>query len=160
MSIVLIVAMSTNRVIGKDNQLPWHLPEDLKHFKKLTTDHTVVMGRKTYESIGHPLPQRHNIVLTRDIERDDHRVTVVNDVSSFMDTYTTKLDEDLYIIGGAQIYELFLPFADKIELTEVHQEIEGDTFFPKFEEDFVEVSREKHDGFDFVNYVRKAPCDH
>lgn len=114
------------------------------------------MGRTTYKSIGRPLPQRYNMVLTRDESRDDPRVTVVNDFNALMDIYTTTLDEDLYIIGGAQIYQLFLPYADQIELTEVHRTVDGDTHFPAFESDFDEVKREKHDEFDFVTYVRKV----
>lgn len=156
MSIILIAAMSTNRVIGCNGGLPRHLPEDLAHFKKLTSWHTVVMGYNTYVSIGRPLPQRYNIVLTRDESRDDPKVTVINDFDSFMETYTTALDEDLYIIGGAQIYQLFLPFADQIELTEIHREVDGDTFFPEFEKDFQEAKREEYDEFDFVTYVRKV----
>jgi dihydrofolate reductase len=112
------------------------------------------MGRTTYESIGRPLPQRHNIVLTRDESRDDPRVTVINDAQALMDLYTTALDEDLYIIGGAQIYQLFLSLADQIELTIIKREVEGDTFFPVFEGDFDQVEREEHDEFDFVTYVR------
>lgn len=148
--------MSQNRVIGYDGRLPWRLPEDLQHFKNITSWHTIMMGRKTYESIGRPLPQRHNIVLTRDESRDDPRVTVVNDFQALMDMYTTILDEDLYIIGGAEIYKLFLHYADQVELTEVHRTVDGDTHFPEFESDFDEVKREKHDEFDFVTYVRRV----
>lgn len=130
-----IVAMSQNRVIGRNNQLPWHMPADLKRFKTLTTGHTIVMGRKTYESIGKPLPNRNNIILTRD---PNYHATGCNIALNFEDILNqTKEDQnstnELFIIGGAQIYQQLLNFINRIYLTIIHHEFSGDTFFPEID---------------------------
>ena len=125
-----IVAMTQNRVIGKDGDLPWHLPEDLKFFKKTTSGHPIVMGRKTYESIGRPLPKRQNIVLTRDREWSAEGVDVIH---SPEDIEKLNLDKsEVFIIGGAEIYKLFLNYMDELIITHVKGVYEGDTYFPQF----------------------------
>lgn len=140
----LIVAMSENRVIGVNNHLPWNIPEDLKRFKAITLEHPIVMGRKTFESIGKPLPKRTNIVITRD---KTYRVEGGAVVHSFEEAleWARKApgSEEIFVIGGSEIFKLALPLAWRIYLTEVAWPFEGDTFFPAFPEDeFREVSRE------------------
>ena len=135
----IIVAMDENRVIGKDNKIPWHIPNDLKRFKRLTTGHPVIMGRKTYQSIcvaiGKPLPNRINIVLTR---HDTHELSACcTPVSSWEEALkrarVSTGGEETFIIGGAEIYKLALPHVDRIYLTRVHTIIpDGDTLFPKW----------------------------
>ncbi len=141
----LIVAMSENRVIGVNNHLPWNIPEDLKRFKAITLGHPIVMGRKTFESIGRPLPKRTNIVVTRD---KSYRVEGGAAVHSFEEAldWARKAEgaEEIFVIGGSEIFKLALPMAWRIYLTEVEWPFEGDTFFPPFpEQEYREVSREK-----------------
>ncbi|OQW74303.1 MAG: hypothetical protein BVN33_08115 [Proteobacteria bacterium ST_bin13] len=126
--ITLVVAAAQDGVIGLNGQLPWHIPEDLKHFRQITTNKPILMGRKTFESIGRPLPNRRNIVLTRNMKWRADGVEVVTS----LDQALLLIDEsdDLMVIGGEQLYRLALPFADKIELTEVLQPFDGDTYFP------------------------------
>lgn len=131
MKISIIVAMDLNRVIGANNDLPWRLPEDLRHVKKITTGHPIIMGRKNYESIGRPLPGRRNIVLTRDKDFKANGCEVVHSVSDIYDI--CKGEEEIFIFGGEQIYKLFLPVTEKIYLTRIHSEFEGDTFFPEID---------------------------
>ena len=128
MTMTLIVAMGQNRVIGKDGQLPWQMPADLKHFKKQTTGKPILMGRKTYESIGRPLPRRHNIVLTRNRQFSAEGVEVIYGLKELEELVSG--DIEIMVIGGAQIYEQCLDAASRIILTVVHGEFEGDTFFP------------------------------
>lgn len=136
MMISLVVAHDVLGGIGKDNKLLWHLPNDLLHFKKLTSGHTVIMGRKTYESIGKPLPNRTNIVLTRDVDylRDSEPedVYVYNNFDDLLyEIDSIDNDEEVFVIGGAEIYELFLPYADRVYATLIHEIFyEADTFFP------------------------------
>src|SRR5271170_3928754 len=127
----LIVAMAQNGVIGRDNALPWRLPEDLKRFKAFTLGKTILMGRKTYESIGRPLPGRANLVLTRDRNWIAAGVTVVHSVEQALTQAAPG--KELVVIGGAEIYRLVLPFARRIYLTHVHADVPGDTFFPDFD---------------------------
>lgn len=127
--IALIACMDRNHVIGKDNQIPWHLPADLKYFKETTMGHTVVMGRKTFESIGKPLPGRRNVILTRDKGFRVEGAEVVHTVEEVL-----KRQEDLFIIGGATIYEQFMPYAEKLYITKIEAEFEGDAFFPPIDE--------------------------
>jgi dihydrofolate reductase len=131
--ITLIAAMAQNRVLGKNNQLIWHIPNDLKHFKELTQGHTVIMGRKTYESMGRPLPKRTNIVISRQANYGAPGCTVVSNLEKALALATA--DAQPFIIGGAEIYKLALPHADKMELTLIEAEFEGDTFFPEFSDD-------------------------
>ena len=139
MKIALIVAASQNNVIGLDNQLPWHLPEDLQYFKAVTMGKPILMGRKTYDSIGRPLPGRTNIVLTRDANWSTEGIVVVNDLDSAIAAsekacLAADIDE-LMIIGGEQIYRKFLPVADKLYLTKVEAVVEGDAYFPAIDSD-------------------------
>ncbi|MEE9342130.1 MAG: type 3 dihydrofolate reductase [Gammaproteobacteria bacterium] len=141
MKISLIVAMAENRAIGKDNQLPWRLSADLKNFKKLTTGKPVIMGRKTFESIGKALPDRLNIVLTRDSHFSAENCTVVHSLEAALTAASGA--EEVMIMGGAQLYEQTLHQIDKIYLTLVHAQIDGDAFFPKLNSaDWLEISRE------------------
>lgn len=126
MSISLIVALSRNGVIGNQNKLPWHLPEDLKHFKALTMGHKIVMGRKTFAAIGRPLPGRENIVLTRDPTYLAAGVRVIHSP----DEIHPAPDEEIFIIGGVEIYKLFLPRADRFYLTVIDKDFSGDAHFP------------------------------
>jgi dihydrofolate reductase len=140
MKIAIVVAMAANRVIGKDNQLPWHLPADLRHFKQLTLGKPVLMGRKTYESIGRPLPGRANIVLTRDRDYAAPGCTVVHSLEEALEAAGTS--PEVMVIGGAGLYSQVLPRTDTIYLTRVHAGFEGDTVFPELNEsDWHEVGR-------------------
>jgi dihydrofolate reductase len=140
----IIVAMSKNRVIGDSNTLIWHLPEDLKRFKQLTTDNTIVMGRKTYESIGKPLPNRRSIIITRDPEYSIEGCEVVNSLEEAL----LLSNSDCFIIGGGEIYRHAIDIADRIYLTLIDKEFEGDTSFPEIK-DWVEISSEDFDNDDF-----------
>lgn len=127
----LIVAKAKNNVIGKDNQLIWHLPEDLKRFKRLTTGHTIIMGRKTFESLGRVLPNRHHVVLCNDanMKIDDENVEILEDIS-LLDKYI-KDEEEHFVIGGATMYRLLMPYCTKMYITEINQEFDGDVSFPE-----------------------------
>lgn len=155
----IIVAMSSNRVIGVNNSLPWHLSEDLKHFKTLTTGHTIIMGRKTYESIGKPLPNRRNIVISRNLNAFYGGVEVVH---SLEDAFSTSSnDEEVFIIGGSNIYEQSLHLVEHLYITEIKKSFEGDAFFPEIDKSlWTESARETHtssDGleFSFVSLQKK-----
>lgn len=155
--IKIIVAMSENRVIGNNNELIWRLSSDLKRFKELTTEHSVVMGRKTYESIGRPLPNRRNIIISR---QPDYLVDDCEIVSSLEEALLLT-NSDCFIIGGGEIYKQSLEIVDKIYLTLVHKEFEGDTKFPELNKEWVEVSREDFDSdekneynYSFIEYDR------
>ena len=127
----IIVAKAKNNIIGKDNALIWHLPEDLKRFKKLTTGHTIIMGRKTFESLGRILPNRHHIILCNDAEMniDNENVEILEDIS-MLDKYV-KDNEEHFVIGGATMYRLLMPICSKMYITEIDKEFEGDVSFPK-----------------------------
>lgn len=131
MKISIIVAAAANNVIGKDGGLPWHLPEDLKRFKSLTLGKPLLMGRKTFESIGRPLPERRNIILTRQLRYQAPGCTVVGTVESALEV--AKGADELMVIGGTAIYEEMLPRCERIYLTRIHEIIEGDTWFPEIE---------------------------
>ncbi|MFC4387613.1 dihydrofolate reductase [Gracilibacillus marinus] len=131
----LIFAMDQNRVIGKDNQLPWHLPNDLKFFKEKTIHHKIIMGRKTYESMGGALPKRENIVLTRDAQFANDDCKVIHDIDSIHQLQQENPEEEIFIIGGVEIFKQVLSFADRIYMTKIHAEFDGDTFFPLLNED-------------------------
>ncbi|WP_374193947.1 dihydrofolate reductase [Alkalihalobacillus sp. BA299] len=143
MLISFLVAMDKNRVIGKDNDLPWRLPADLAYFKKVTMGHPIVMGRKTYESIGRPLPGRENIIITRNQNYSAEGCTVLHsldDVKKVIDDST----KEVFIIGGAEIFKEAFPIADKLYITHIDEAFEGDTYFPAFsDQEWKEVSREK-----------------
>lgn len=127
-----VVAMAENRVIGRDNQLPWHLPADLAHFKRVTMDKPIVMGRKAHEAIGRPLPGRHNIVMTRNPAYQAPGCTVVQSADAAIAAAGDV--EEIAVIGGEEIYRLFLPRTDLIHLTIVHAAIDGDTWFPPLDD--------------------------
>ena len=141
--ISLIVAMANNRVIGKDNQMPWHLPADLRHFKAVTLGKPIIMGRKTYESIGRPLPGRKNIVISRNA---DYRLEGCETACSLEEALDLVNDvEEVMIIGGGFLYAQTLPQADRLYLTFIDLDVDGDTWFPEFEHlSLKEVKREKH----------------
>ncbi len=155
--ITIIVAIANNNVIGKANALPWYIPEDLKRFKALTTGHTVVMGRKTFESIlariHKPLPDRNNVVITR---QKDYSVPDGVEVCASLDAaLAAHANEDIFVIGGAEIYKQALDTADQLLITEVTGEHEGDVFFPPIDSNvWKEVAREPHHGYSFVTYER------
>lgn len=129
-----IVAMTAERVIGRAGSLPWHLPEDLAFFKRTTTGHPIVMGRKTFESIGRPLPRRRNIVLTRDLHWAAPGVELIHRPSEL--AALPDLDEQVFIIGGAEIYAAFLPDLDDLLVSHIFERYPGDTHFPEFESSF------------------------
>lgn len=135
----MIVAMAQNRVIGRNNKLPWYLPNDLKYFKQVTMGLPIVMGRKTYESIGRPLPGRTNIVVTRNTNWSADGVKSVNSLECAFELAESiaEIDgrDEVMIIGGDQIYQSALPLVDRIYLTEVHADVAGDAYFPAFERD-------------------------
>lgn len=149
MIISLIAAIAKNNVIGKGNTLLWRLPADMKHFRKLTIGKPIIMGRKTYESIGRPLPERTNIVLTRDKNFAPEGCVVVHSVEEALGKAAGH--EEVMIVGGGEIYNLFLPLAKRMYLTLVDHDFEGDTYFPDFpREEWQEVSCERH-GLDEKN---------
>jgi len=129
--ISFVVAMDVNRVIGKDNQLPWHLPEDLKFFKRVTMGQPIAMGRKTHESIGRVLPGRQNIIITRQNDYQAEGCTVFYSVKDFVDFFL-KQEEEVFVIGGAEIFKEAFPFADRLYITLINEEFEGDTYFPEY----------------------------
>jgi dihydrofolate reductase len=152
MTITVLAAVGANLVIGRDGQMPWHLPEDLAHFKAVTMGHTMVMGRKTYDSIGRALPGRRTIVITRQPGWHAPSVEVAH---SLPEALALAGPADVFVIGGSDVYREAMPYADQMLLTEVEQAPEGDAYFPAFEPgDWREVAREAHPGFAFVTYAR------
>ncbi|RAS71932.1 type 3 dihydrofolate reductase [Priestia endophytica] len=159
--ISFIVAMDDNNLIGKDNALPWHLPADLAYFKKVTTNHTIVMGRKTYESIGRPLPNRKNVVLTHSTSFQEEGVTVIHSLDELKEM-ANRSNEELFIIGGARLYEQLLPVADRLYVTHIRATFDGDTHFPVFsKEEWKIIDSEEHKkdeknacDYEFVVYER------
>lgn len=148
MIVALIAAMAHNRVIGRANTLPWRLPADMAHFKALTTGHPVLMGRKTFESLGRPLPNRTNIVVTRDRQFQPQGGRVAHSIDAALNIAAEHLDNDnpeVFVIGGEQLYKQMLPHADRLYLTLVDAEVEGDAWFPDFEwHEWREVDRRTH----------------
>ena len=147
MRISLIVAMTENRVIGLDGAMPWHLSDDLKYFKRVTMGAPIIMGRKTFDSIGRALPGRLNIVITRDTNYTAKGINVAHDLESAIEIASTDVTngfkEELFVIGGAQIYTLALAQADRLYLTEIHQTFAGDTYFPEIKTgDWCEIQRD------------------
>ncbi len=167
MRISAIAAKSSNNVIGKNNQLPWRLPEDSKYFKRITRHHHVLMGRKTFDSLDKPLPERTSIILTRAMSSVGTQATatepifIVNSLEKGIEIAKQNGENELFVIGGAQIYELAMPMLNRLYITEVHTVAEGDAFFPEIGADWKEISREKHFkdeknifDYDFVVYER------
>ena len=130
MKITIVAAIASNNVIGQKNSLPWDIPEDLKRFKQLTSGHTILMGRKTFDSIGRPLPNRTNIVMTKDINYQKKGIEIVFDEREALNLIK-DLNQEVFIIGGSKIYELFEPWATSLMITRVLKDFEGDAFFPE-----------------------------
>jgi len=142
MKISLIVAMASNRVIGLDNKMPWHLSADLKKFKQITLGAPILMGRKTYESIGRPLPGRTNIIISRNPAYRQPGCLIFNGIEQAL-AHCSNADE-VFIIGGSALYQSMLPLADTLYLTQIHQDFDGDTFFPELDsKQWLEVAREE-----------------
>ena len=159
-NIAVVVTAADNNVIGRDNAMPWHIPEDFKHFKTVTMGKPCIMGRKTFESIlaqlGKPLPGRVNIVVSRKNYQHDGALTC-KDLSEAIEQGGKIETDEICIIGGAQIYAQALELAKKIYLTRVHQSPEGDAFFPALGKEWKEESRDNREGFSFLTYTRALP---
>lgn len=169
MKLSLIAAVAQNGVIGLNNEsgqpdMPWHLPDDFAFFKRKTSHHPVIMGRKTLEALGKPLPNRTNIVITRNHNFRAEGVTVVHTLDAALTEARKINDNEIFVIGGSEVYAMALPVATTLYLTEIHKAYQGDTYFPSFDKaDWQEVSRRPHSAddrhetsFDFVEYERKA----
>jgi dihydrofolate reductase len=142
MKISLIVAMSSNRAIGLNNQMPWHIPADLKRFKQITMGHPIIMGRKTFDAIGRLLPGRANIIVSRNSAYQQQGCVVVDSIEAAI-KHGCQLADEVFVIGGSTLYEATLPIADTLYVTEIKKDFEGDTFFPDFDRShWVEVERE------------------
>lgn len=160
--VTIVVAMGLKNEIGFNNQLLWHLPTDLKHFKELTTGHPIIMGRKTFESIGKPLPNRTNIVVSRKKDWFEEGILIVGSLKEAL-KFAKKMDEEVFVIGGGNIYEQTLEFADQLEVTHVNAQMEADIFFPKISPKIwnktEEIRHEKDEkneyDFSFQTYERK-----
>lgn len=156
-----VVAYDQQRVMGKNNQLPWHLPDDLKHFKAKTAGKVILMGRKTYDSIGRPLPNRRNIILTRDLHFKVAGCEVIHQLEAL--EALCEPGTEVMVIGGAEIFKLLMPYVDHMELTEVAASVEGDIYFPEFDrKQWQETARVHHPidahhayAFDFISLSRK-----
>ena len=165
MIVSAIVAVAKNRVIGKDNNIPWYLSSDLKYFKKTTLNHHVIMGRKSFQSIGRPLPKRTNIILTRDPFFIATGCITAHTLEEALTIAQDNGEEEAFIIGGAQIYELALPYLDKLYYTEVDAEPEGDILFPELNwDDWQLLSQKAHpagerDNFPFTFKVYRRKED-
>lgn len=161
MKISLIVAMASNRVIGADNKMPWHLSADLKRFKKITMGNPILMGRKTHESIGKALLGRINIVISRNSNFQAQGCQVYSDISSALESFQEC--QEIFVIGGSSLYEMMLPQADSIYLTQIHQAFSGDTYFPEIDlNGWVEVEHQRIDNdpdvtfaYSFIKLKRK-----
>ena len=162
--ISIIAAVAKNNIIGGDNKLLWHIPEDLKHFKDITSNHTIIMGRKTFQSLPNVLPKRHHIVLTKDKNYtiDSDSVTIVHNLKEIVDKYKTS-KEEVFVIGGGEIYSAFLPYCKNLYLTKINKNFEGNTYFPKIEPSqwkvtySSEVNKTLKDNleFKFINLTKK-----
>ncbi|MBI2666916.1 dihydrofolate reductase [Candidatus Woesearchaeota archaeon] len=159
MELILIAAVAENGVIGKAGGIPWRIPEDMKHFKELTLHHPVIMGRKTYESIPakfRPLPQRRNMILTHQSNYQQQGAEVYHSLDDALQAVDVHSEKEIYVIGGQQIYELAMPFATRLEITEVHQNVEGDAYFPKIDKsEWKELLRKDYEKYSFVTLVKR-----
>lgn len=161
--ITIIAAIGNNNVLGKDNQLLWHLPKDLKHFKSLTENHPIIMGRKTYESLGKPLPNRTNIVVSRRNDWMQEGVLIVSKIKEAV-KFAKKINENIFIIGGGNIYQQTMDLADRLEITKIEADFLADTFFPKIDskiwqkthEEFHQKDEKNHFDFRFQTFERKS----
>ena len=160
MRISIIAAMARNRIIGRENGLPWHLPEDLRHFKRLTMGHHILMGRKTFESIGKPLPGRTSIVITRNRNYASQGVHCAASIEAAL--ASCKGDDEIFFIGGAELYQQAIAYAERLYLTEIKKDFEGDARFPEYDKTlWHEISRESHVSaggleYDFVICEKKG----
>lgn len=153
----IIVAKSKNNVIGNKGNLPWYIPEDLKRFKKLTSGKTVIMGRKTYESLpkeSKPLSNRVNIVISKDKNFLAKDCIVVDSIEKAIKK--SDNDKEIFIIGGGEIYKIALKYSDKIYVTEIDGNFLGDTHFPNLDDNWIESNREEKDGYRFIDYIYKV----
>lgn len=152
----IIVAMSENNVIGKDNKLIWHIKEDLQLFKNITNGHFIVMGRKTFESLPGILPNRTHLILTRDktYQVHDERVRVFCNLKELICFIKEQSNDKFYIIGGGEIYKLFLPLVQTLNISLVHRIVDGDTYFPKINDDFKVLEEIKYTEFTYLKYKR------
>ena len=160
---IIMAAIAQNNVIGKNNDLIWHLPADLKFFKQTTKGHTLIMGRKTFESLANPLPHRDSWVVTRNKDYTSEGITTFQSIEAAVKAGEEKGLESVFILGGGEIYRQSMDIADKLIITEVHESFDGDTYFPEIDKNvWEEVSREEHKAdernkhdFAFVEYWRK-----
>lgn len=162
--ISIIVAIANDNVIGKDNKLIWHISEDLKRFKRITNNHKMIMGRKTFQSLPGVLPNREHIIITRDsnFNVDSNQVSICHDLDSLIKKYENS-EEEVFIIGGAEIYTQFLPHAHKLYLTRINHNFDGDTYFPEINYDNFEIEStsepiidEKNNiEYKFINFIKK-----
>ncbi|WP_299154626.1 dihydrofolate reductase [uncultured Christiangramia sp.] len=164
--ITMIAAVAENNALGKDNDLVWHLPDDFKRFKRLTSGHHIIMGRKTFESFPKLLPDRTHVIITRKKDYSPENTIVVHSMEDALKV--SKLDDEAFIIGGGEIYKMGMEHADRIELTRVHGEFEADTHFPEIDKSEWEIVKdqfhdkdEKHDySFTYLTYERKQKKSH
>jgi len=164
-NISLIVAVTENMVIGKDNKLAWHLPDDMNYFSNMTKGHSIIMGRKNWESIPEkyrPLPDRKNIIVTRNNNFKYKGATIVNSIEKAIEEARSSEDEEIFIIGGGEIYKLGFKYVDKLYITEINAEVKGNTYFPEWDKKYwKEISRISHPSdkkhpysFDYVIYKK------
>jgi len=159
MEVILIAAVGQNGEMGHNNELLWHLPGDLPRFKQMTMGSPIIMGRKTFDSIGRPLPGRLNIVLTENTDWQTNDISVASSLNDALQLAEAEGTDKVFVIGGGQIYKLFLAYASSLEITEVYDSPQADTFFPNFSSaEFIETKREpntEHDPkFDYVSYKK------
>jgi len=150
-----VVAISKNNVIGNQNKIPWDLPEDRKHFRAITLNHCILIGKNTYQSIGKALPKRHNVVISRTLQSlPDAQVfaSIEKAISYCQKTYSEE--QELFIIGGAEIYKETMPMISKIYLTRIDQDYQGDTFYLAIPPEFIETSRDDREGYSFITLER------
>jgi dihydrofolate reductase len=158
-NISLIVALAKNNVIGLNNTLPWHLPEDLKHFRSLTTGHHIIMGRKTYESLGRLLPDRTTVIVTRNNDYQVDGALIAHSLDAAI--ALCQNDEEVFVIGGAELYQVGIKLANKLYITELELDVPGDAYFPAYDvAEWQESSREAHTSaqgllFSYITYIRK-----
>ncbi len=157
MTVTVVAAVAANGVIGRDGALPWHLPEDLRHFKRLTKGHVLVMGRRTFDSIGRPLPDRTTIVATRQPAWSADGVLTAGGVPEAL-ARAAEIDEEVFVVGGFEIFREAMPVADRMVITAVDARPDGDTVFPPVDwAGWREVGRDPHEGFEIVTYERRGP---
>ena len=169
MKLSLLAALSTNNVIGRDNQVPWRLSTDLKRLKNMTMGHHILMGRKTYESVGKPLPGRTNVVITRQEDYAPEGVTVVHSLEEAVRVATANGEDEAFVLGGAEIYDQAMHRADRMYLTRVHAEVGGDTYFPDFDDvsewrltdaEHFDADEKNEFPFSFLTYERAGAEGH